>query len=46
MREQAIGERYRLLGYRTGVFLDNYAINIGYGQSEYTINGNNGSKDK
>lgn len=46
MREQAIGERYRLLGYRTAVFLEEYAVNIGYGQSEYTVNGNNGNNDK
>ena len=46
MREQAIGEKYRLLGYRTAVFLNDYAVNIGYGKSEYTVTGNNGSKDK
>jgi len=38
-REQAIGERYHKLGYRTAVLLDNYVENIGYGQSEY-VTGN------
>jgi hypothetical protein len=41
MREQAIGEEYRKLGFRTAVITDskgnvqNYAVNIGYGKSEY-----------
>jgi GT2 family glycosyltransferase len=34
-REQAIGERYHQLGYRTALLMDEYAVNIGYGQSEY-----------
>ncbi|MEN6568999.1 MAG: glycosyltransferase family A protein [Rikenellaceae bacterium] len=34
-REQAIGERYHNLGYRTACLLSEYAVNIGYGQSEY-----------
>ncbi len=34
-REQAIGERYHDLGYRTACFLDERAVNIGYGRSEY-----------
>ena len=34
-REQAIGERYHQLGYRSAVLMEDYAINIGYGQSEY-----------
>jgi hypothetical protein len=34
-REQAIGERYHALGYRTAVLMDEYVTNIGYGQSEY-----------
>ena len=34
-REQAIGEKYHDLGYRTAVLLDEYVTNIGYGQSEY-----------
>jgi len=34
-REQAIGERYHKLGYRTALLMDEYAINIGYGRSEY-----------
>ena len=34
-REQAIGERYHQLGYRTACLLDEYVYNIGYGQSEY-----------
>lgn len=40
-REQAIGEEYRKLSYRTAVICDskgnvqNYAVNIGYGKSEY-----------
>lgn len=34
-REQAIGERYHNLGYRTACLLEDYAVNIGYGQSEY-----------
>lgn len=34
-REQAIGERYHNLGYRTACLMDEYAVNIGYGQSEY-----------
>jgi len=34
-REQAIGEKYHKLGYRTAVLLDEYVTNIGYGQSEY-----------
>lgn len=45
-REQAIGERYHQLGYRSAVLLENYAENIGYGKSEYKENGNNGNKDK
>lgn len=35
LREQAIGEKHRLAGYRTAVMTDDYAINIGYGKSEY-----------
>jgi len=38
-REQAIGERYHQLSYRTAVLMDEYAVNIGYGLSEY-ITGN------
>jgi GT2 family glycosyltransferase len=34
-REQAIGERYHQLGYRTACLMDEYVKNIGYGQSEY-----------
>jgi len=34
-REQAIGEKYHDLGYRTAVLMDEYVKNIGYGQSEY-----------
>jgi GT2 family glycosyltransferase len=34
-REQAIGERYHDLGYRTACLQDKRATNIGYGQSEY-----------
>lgn len=34
-REQAIGERYHQLGYRTAVLIGEYARNIGYGRSEY-----------
>jgi GT2 family glycosyltransferase len=34
-REQAIGERYHQLGYRTAVLMNEYVTNIGYGQSEY-----------
>lgn len=34
-REQAIGERYHELGYRTACLMDEYVFNIGYGQSEY-----------
>lgn len=34
-REQAIGEEYHKLGYRTAVLTEWYARNIGYGQSEY-----------
>ena len=34
-REQAIGERYHDLGYRSVCLLENYAENIGYGRSEY-----------
>lgn len=34
-REQAIGERYHELGYRTACLLEDYVYNIGYGQSEY-----------
>jgi len=34
-REQAIGERYHDLGYRSACLLEDYATNIGYGQSEY-----------
>ena len=35
MREQAIGERYRLLGYRTAVLQGVYATSIGWGKAEY-----------
>jgi len=38
-REQAIGERYHDLGYRSACLLENYAENIGYGRSEY-VTGN------
>jgi hypothetical protein len=38
-REQAIGEVYHKLGYRTAILMDDYVENIGYGQSEY-ITGN------
>jgi len=39
-REQAIGERYHDLGYRSACLMDDeYAVNIGYGRSEY-VNGN------
>jgi len=38
-REQAIGERYHQLGYRTACLLEDYVFNIGYGLSEY-ITGN------
>jgi len=38
-REQAIGERYHELGYRTAILMGDYVENIGYGQSEY-ITGN------
>jgi GT2 family glycosyltransferase len=34
-REQAIGERYHDLGYRSACLLEDYAVNIGYGRSEY-----------
>jgi hypothetical protein len=34
-REQAIGERYHDLGYRSACLLEDYAENIGYGRSEY-----------
>jgi hypothetical protein len=34
-REQAIGERYHQLGYRSACLLEDHAVNIGYGQSEY-----------
>jgi GT2 family glycosyltransferase len=34
-REQAIGEKYHDLGYRTAILNDEYVQNIGYGQSEY-----------
>lgn len=34
-REQAIGEKYHELGYRTACLLEDYVTNIGYGQSEY-----------
>lgn len=34
-REQAIGEKYHELGYRTACLMDEYVTNIGYGQSEY-----------
>jgi hypothetical protein len=37
-REQAIGERYHDLGYRSACLLEEFAVNIGYGKSEY-ING-------
>jgi GT2 family glycosyltransferase len=52
-REQAIGEQYRLKGYRTAVITDskgnvqNFATNIGYGKSEYKFGTeNDGRKDK
>jgi len=35
MREQAIGEKYRLLGYRTAVLDGVYATSIGWGKAEY-----------
>lgn len=38
-REQAIGEKYHQLGYRTACLLEDYVFNIGYGQSEY-VTGN------
>ena len=38
-REQAIGERYHDLGYRSACLMDERAVNIGYGQSEY-VTGN------
>jgi hypothetical protein len=38
-REQAIGERYHDLGYRSACLLEPHAVNIGYGRSEY-ITGN------
>jgi hypothetical protein len=38
-QEQAIGEKYHELGYRTACLLDDYVYNIGYGQSEY-VTGN------
>jgi len=38
-REQAIGERYHNLGYRTACLTAECAVNLGYGQSEY-ITGN------
>lgn len=34
-REQAIGEKYHALGYRTAILMDEYIENIGYGKSEY-----------
>ncbi len=34
-REQAIGERYHDLGYRSACLTSVYAENIGYGRSEY-----------
>lgn len=34
-REQAIGERYHNLGYRSACLLEPHAVNIGYGKSEY-----------
>jgi hypothetical protein len=34
-KEKVIGERYHQLGYRTAVLNGEYAVNIGYGQSEY-----------
>lgn len=34
-REQAIGERYHKLGYRTAILMDEYVENTGYGRSEY-----------
>ncbi len=34
-REQAIGERYHQLGYRSACLMDVHAENIGYGKSEY-----------
>jgi hypothetical protein len=34
-REQAIGERYHDLGYRSACLLEPHAVNIGYGRSEY-----------
>jgi hypothetical protein len=34
-REQAIGERYHDLGYKTACLQGEYAVNIGHGRSEY-----------
>jgi hypothetical protein len=34
-KEKTIGERYHQLGYRTAVLNGEYAVNIGYGVSEY-----------
>jgi GT2 family glycosyltransferase len=34
--ERNIGEEYHKLGYRSAILLDEYVINIGIGQSEYT----------
>lgn len=34
-REHAIGEEYYKLGYRTAVLMQDYAVNIGHGKSEY-----------
>lgn len=39
-REHAIGEEYNKLGYRTAILIDDeYATNIGIGQSEYKTGG-------
>ena len=38
-REQAIGERYHDLGYRSACLIGEYAVNIGHGRSEY-VTGN------
>ena len=44
-REQAIGDKYHSLGYRSAILKDEYITNIGYGLSEYTET-NDGTKDK
>jgi hypothetical protein len=48
MREQAIGEEYRKLGYRVAILANGeYAVNIGYGKSEYKVHTeSDGRKDK